>query len=146
MYNCTYISTEMSKQTYPFAESNLPYDTFSYLPLIPVQIQSENGILNENALIDTGANCSFIQVKLAEALSSKITGSMSIGGLTGKTDIVATNIILSCDPMDGNWCNLFVGITPQYHPNFRIILGRNFLENFKITYNGKNAQLDIEHF
>lgn len=115
-------------------------------PFIPVILLGKHRNLRELALVDTGARLCVIHEKYVESLNlDKIDNSYTTA--FGNRDKIPVDIcILSLD-IEGMIENIeCIVIKGRQYPDAlpRVVLGRNFLNKFKVTLNGPNKKLSLE--
>lgn len=119
-------------------------------PHIPVIVRSPHvgdrrpggDFLQLDALIDTGASDICIDVKTARRLGLHAVDTTFIGGIGGSVEAVVFAGVLEVPPLH------FRRVVRMFSPKdvvltSKILLGRSFLENFIMTYDGPNG---IFHF
>jgi predicted aspartyl protease len=126
-------------------------------PILPVQIGIPSSLAQQmqaqgqtppppeeiQALVDTGASITAINVSVAQRLGLPTTGSIQIGGATGVADqplyaamFRIPDPFIEWDPMTIAGANL--SGTP-----FDILVGRNVLCNMTLSYDGKNGRFSL---
>lgn len=131
----------MSEIGFNFIESNYVSENFKKLPIIPIIITHGNNQQETvSALLDSGSDISFINVYHAKVVQGQIIDTIRTSGVTSSIeDKPVIEIRLSNKSMDGNWINLKVAVIDTHHPNYNLILGRDFMELFKtITFDFDN--------
>lgn len=136
---------QMSKVTYPFLESLLVGDNFLELPIIPVQLRFNEKYLNCFGLIDTGATVSYIDVNMCKRLNTVIVDTISTTTLHGQENKPMVNIEITIQALDGFFLPLKLGAGDLQHPSIQILLGRDFLEYFKLEFDQKSKVLSLEY-
>lgn len=115
-------------------------------PFIPVTLLGKHRNLRELALVDTGARLCVLHDSYMQNLDlDKIEESYTIA-FGSKNKIPVEICILSME-IDGMTENMeCIAIKGKYYPDAlpRVVLGRNFLNKFKITLDGKNKRLYLE--
>jgi hypothetical protein len=138
----------MSNKIFEFIESNLPSEMFKKLPIVPITIKfnKENQEIIY-ALIDSGSNNSFIDVDTAKMINGVIIDSLRTTGITSSIEKVPViKIEISIESMDGQWINIKAGVLDIKHPNFNLLLGRDFMENFKqITFDFETKKMILNY-
>ena len=132
----------MSVKDFNFIESSLPSENFKFLPTIPIILRDGENKMLIKGLIDSGATNSFIDVFYAKEIKGTIIDSIRTTGVTSTVeDKPVIEVEISNKSMDGKWVTLMVGVIDTHHPNFNIILGRDFMEMFKqITFDQENQK------
>ena len=96
------------------------------------------------ALIDTGAGADCIDEKLAERLGLPISGKTEISGIGGRHDALIYIARLYVPELDRLMFQAFTGVKledgDQWHS---VILGRGFLRQYGLTYEGLTGQVQI---
>ncbi len=134
----------MFKQNYTEVRGKSP------LPLIQLQLKNSdnsNVIIIEEAILDTGADCTLIPFSIIAKLQPKslIRGSHKkiIYGV-GKNKIITVpyRILMSFDRI--NFLKIKVYACPDDDTDSLIIIGRNFLNRFCVTFDGRARLFIIE--
>ncbi len=126
-------------------------------PILPVQIgvpQTAEAAIREGggvpgtieevqALVDTGASITAINMATAARLGLIATGSVQIGGVTGVSTqpLYGARIVMpepgfTFDPIQ------IVG-APLNAPDFELLIGRNLLCSMMMTYDGPRGQFAL---
>ena len=135
----------VSKVSYPFIESNLPNDNFNNLPLVLIKVKFNNQIVECYGLVDTGANTSMLSVGVASKLKTVNIDNLFTSTVNGVEEKAVVEIELTTEALDNDWKKFKVGVTDFQHPNIQMLLGRDFLEYFKLEYNQQNKTLSLEY-
>ena len=135
----------MSKVIYTVIESNLPNDNFNKLPLVLVKVKFGNKNIDCYGLVDTGANTSFISARVTRIINPVIIDSLLTSTIIGVEEKPVVEIELTTEALDNEWKMFKVGVTDFQHPNIDLLLGRDFLEHFKLEYNQKDKTLSLEY-
>ncbi len=125
-------------------------------PILPIQIglpqASANGepaaVMEEvQALVDTGASATVVDMGTAERLGLVPTGSVDVAGVTGQSTqpIFGARIVMpepgyTFDPIE------IIGAPlnqPGYAANFEVLIGRNLLCSMLMTYDGTRGQFSL---
>lgn len=137
----------MAVKSFDFIESNLPLENFKELPIIPVVISLEDGSQEIiTGLIDSGSTNSFIHCWVAKKIKAIVCDTMMTSGINSSIECKpVVSIKFSVESIDG-WVEMNVGIIDTKHPNFHIILGRDFMEKFKsITFDFENRKTTLDY-
>ncbi len=139
------------------ALSNLTESLRGRGPILPVQIGVPQaaeasiraaggvpGTIEEvQALVDTGASITAINMATAARLGLIATGSVQIGGVTGVSNqpLYGARIVMpepgfTFDPVQ------IVG-APLNAPDFELLIGRNLLCSMMMTYDGPRGQFAL---
>lgn len=122
----------------------------SAIPIINLQLKNLDNsglIITQYGILDTGADCTLIPFSAIAKLQPKslIRGSHNqiIYGV-GKSKIITVpyRILMSFDQV--NFVKTKVYARPDDDTDSLIIVGRNFLNNFCITFNGREKLFVIE--
>lgn len=122
----------------------------SPIPLIKLQLKNldnSNLIIEEDGILDTGADCTLVPFSAISKLQPKslIRGKHNqiIYGI-GKSKIITVpyRILISFDQL--NFMKIKVYACPDDDTNNLIILGRNFLNRYRIIFDGKAKLFIIE--
>jgi len=96
------------------------------------------------ALIDTGAGGDCIDDELAQALGLPITDEGEISGIGGKHQAFIYTARLWVPALDRLLFQPFTGVKlkqgEQWH---QVILGRSFLRQYRLSYDGGNGQVEL---
>ena len=96
------------------------------------------------ALIDTGAVYCFIDEAIADSLSLIPRGSAPVQGFGGSKRAPVFGGVIYVPDADYYWPDQIRGFClPQDHKDFQVILGRRFLRNFKLEYNGMTGKCTL---
>ena len=102
------------------------------------------GIKGVHALVDTGATTSCIDSQLAIALNLPIVDQSRIAGVSGERTVnmhLAQILIPSLDfTVYGQFAGVDLAAGGQAHS---ALIGRTFLKNFKMVYDGTTGQVVI---
>jgi predicted aspartyl protease len=134
----------MSNITYPFIESNLPFDNFNKLPIILINVATKDKSVECYGLIDTGATISIIDVDVAKHLNSIIIDTSITSTVVGVEQKPVINIQLNTEALDKQWISLNVSVADLKHCNIQMLLGRDFLEYFILEFNQKEKFLTLK--
>ena len=113
---------------------------------IPVILLGKHRNLRELALVDTGARLCVIHEKYVRNLNLDKTDHAHTTAFGSRDKIPVDICILSLD-IEGMIENVeCLVIKEKHYPDSlpRVVLGRNFLNKFKITLDGKNKKLYME--
>jgi hypothetical protein len=138
----------MSEVSFDFQESNYFPEKFKKLPIVPIILAYGNGQQEIiGGLLDSGSTNSFIDVLYAKLVNGIIIDSMATSGITSIIENKPViNVKISNESMDGKWVELKVGVIDTHHPNYNIILGRDFLELFKsICFDFENQKTTVNY-
>jgi hypothetical protein len=147
----------MSEVSFDFQESNYFPEKFKKLPIVPIILAYGNGQQEIiGGLLDSGSTNSFIDVLYAKLVNGIIIDSMATSGITSIIENkpvinvkISNEVITTHDQnesMDGKWVELKVGVIDTHHPNYNIILGRDFLELFKsICFDFENQKTTVNY-
>lgn len=138
----------MSEVSFDFQESNYFPEKFKKLPIVPIILAYGNGQQEIiGGLLDSGSTNSFIDVSYAKLVNGIIIDSMATSGITSIIENKPViNVKISNESMDGKWVELKVGVIDTHHPNYNIILGRDFLELFKsICFDFENQKTTVNY-
>ena len=126
-------------------------------PILPIQIglpQAAEASIRQNgevpgameevqALVDTGASITAINMATAERLGLIPTGSVQVGGVTGvdTRPLYGVRVVMpepgfTFDPIEVAGANLNV-------PDFEVLIGRNLLCSILMTYDGPRGQFSL---
>lgn len=121
-------------------------------PILPVQIglpqaakeAGAEGTMEEiQALVDTGASITAVNMSVAARLGLIATGSVQIGGVTGSSQrpVYGARIVMpepgfTFDPVQ------IVGADLNA-PDFELLIGRNLLCSMMMTYDGPRGQFAL---
>jgi predicted aspartyl protease len=108
----------------------------------PVEGYAEGDFVQLDALIDTGASDICIDIKTARRLGLHAVDTTFIGGIGGSVESVVFADVLEVPNLQ------FRRVVRMFSPkdvvlSSKMLLGRSFLENFIMTYDGPN---DMFHF
>jgi len=138
----------MSETDFNFIKSNYPPERFKKLPVIPIVLSCGNGQQQIiNGLVDSSSTNSFISVFYAKSIEGKIIDSIRTSGVTSIVeDKPVIKIKISNKSTEGQWIELNAAVIDTHHPNYDIILGRDFMENFKqITFDFQNQKTVLNY-
>lgn len=122
----------------------------SPIPIVKVQLKSLDNsglVVEQDAILDTGADCTLVPFSAIAKLQPKplIRGSHNqiVYGV-GKTKIITVpyRILIAFNQV--NFLKIKVYACPDDNTDCLIILGRNFLNRFCITFNGLEKLFIIE--
>lgn len=138
----------MSTVNFQFAESNLPLERLKELPVIPIVIaygDKQQEIIS--ALLDSGSTNSFIDVQYAKLINGQIIDVMKTSGVTSLVENKPViEVRITNKSMEGKWVNMKVAVIDTHHPNYNIILGRDFMELFKeIKFDFENKVTTLKY-
>lgn len=95
------------------------------------------------AMIDTGASITAINVSAAQRIGLPVTGSARIGGVTGASDMPVYGALLRFpDPKIDFDPIPIAGATMGGAP-FEMLIGRNILCRMLLSYDGKKGQFTL---
>ena len=96
------------------------------------------------ALIDTGAHFCFIDVAIADSLSLVPRGSAPVHGFGGTKNAPVFVGVIYVPESDYYWPDQIRGFRlPEGDSDFQVILGRRFLRNFELKYNGLTGKCTL---
>lgn len=109
------------------------------MPLAPVEIVNpfNNSRIKQLALIDSGSDWCSLPRELWDRLKFKELGLLELGTPSGWQEV------------GFSWCKIKIAdkeIPVEVHYSFtpEILIGRNAMKYFVITFNGKKEELDIK--
>jgi hypothetical protein len=121
----------------------------SPIPIIKLQLKNldnTNALVAQDGILDTGADCTLVPFSAIAKLQPKslIRGSHNqvIYGI-GRNQIIAVpyRVLISFDQL--NFVKTKVYACPDDDTDSLIIVGRNFLNRYCITFDGKNKLFSI---
>lgn len=116
------------------------------VPFIPIKLIGKDRIISRLALIDTGAKYCVLHVAIAEDLILEKVGEEHMIDFGSKRKFPIDVCILSVK-FNGTIENLLcASVKERNYPDAapKVIIGRNFLNKFKITLDGKNRRIYLE--
>jgi hypothetical protein len=121
----------------------------SPIPIIKLQIKnldSSSYFSEKEGIMDTGADCTLIPFSIISQIQSKnlIRGRQKkiVYGIgTQKIITVPYRVLISFNHQD--FIKIKVYACPDHETNGFIIIGRNFLNRYCITFDGKNRFFEI---
>jgi predicted aspartyl protease len=108
-------------------------------PFVPVKLIGKEIVIEEWALVDTGASCCVFHPKFMPLLGLKKIKIKKLNGFGSKEPIVADIAITNIE-VNGFKEKVEVAcIREKYYPLKvpKVIIGRNFLNKYQITLNGR---------
>ncbi|MFN3314318.1 MAG: retropepsin-like aspartic protease [Hyphomonas sp.] len=120
-------------------------------PIVPIVITGPGGRFRTSGLIDTGATFCAIKPKLAKRLALKIVDRKRISGVApsgtgsqadGEAD-VAFGMVGLQDPPHDLPLQLIVADFLLDAPSMSLLLGRSFLQNFDLFYEGSCGRFTL---
>jgi predicted aspartyl protease len=106
--------------------------------LTPPPVGVNTNYLQLEALIDTGATHIAIDMEMAEALDLVPVDSTSLGGIGGEVPAIVFAGLLEVPGLDFKEMVRFYSPKGAILPS-KVILGRSFLRNYIMTYNGPDG-------
>ncbi|MCS4541967.1 MAG: hypothetical protein HY929_06580 [Euryarchaeota archaeon] len=123
--------------------------SWSYLddaPFVPLKIRGKKEDIKQTALVDTGAKYVTIRSDLGDVLELKELRREKLSGFgsTEPFEIIVSKALMEVDGFESEVEIAIVDkkIYPKKAPI--AIIGRNFLNNFKIILDGKKKRISIE--
>lgn len=122
------------------------WDYLNDVPFIPVKIHGPKLSVGILALVDTGAKYCVAHEKLVKEIGLATTGHERMSGFGSsrkfKTDLCQAKVEIENTKHDV----LIAAIQASYYPLVapKFVLGRNLLNKFKITLDGRNRKIHIE--
>ena len=95
------------------------------------------------ALVDTGANRSCIDSALAEKLKLWVVNRQPVGGVHGEQPANIHLAQIYIPDLDFSMSGLFAGVHLEAGGLPHALLGRDFLRNFTMTYEGRTGTVSI---
>lgn len=95
------------------------------------------------AMVDTGASISAINVSVAQRLGLPVTGSMKIGGATGVADQPVYSALFRIPDPFVEWDPMQIAGATLTNTPFDILVGRNILCNMTLSYDGKSGRFSL---
>jgi len=95
-----------------------------------------------SALIDTGAQECFIDRDLATALTLPIVDRQEIAGSTGREEVEVYLAQIHVRDLYFTIRGRFCGCIIE-EDEYKILIGRSFLEHFSLAYNGKTGRVTL---
>lgn len=116
------------------------------IPFIPIKLIGKNRTLDRVGIVDSGAGLCVIHEHFAELLDLDIVGQQEMIGFGSKKKFPVKIGILSLE-IDGIFENVNCAVIGEkYYPEKvpKIVLGRNLLNIFRITLDGRNKKIYLE--
>jgi hypothetical protein len=131
----------------------LPDGHMIHLPLIHVEVTSENAILTTTALLDSGATMSFLPYEITEILGITPVKGVQIGVSTagGACDFNPLRLKKLCLLFGGKPCAEFRNMrmltpSPDKEDLPYIILGRDYVfKRFHVTFRENVRRFELNH-
>jgi hypothetical protein len=95
------------------------------------------------ALVDTGASITAINVATAQRLGLQATGSIQIGGATGVSDMPLYAAMFRIPDPFIEWDPMTLAGAQLSGTPFEILVGRNVLCNMTMAYDGKQGRFSL---
>jgi len=95
------------------------------------------------ALVDTGASITAINIPVAQRLGLPTTGSIQIGGATGVADQPLYAALFRIPDPFVEWDPMTVAGANLSGTPFDILIGRNVLCNMTLSYDGKSGRFSL---
>ena len=108
-------------------------------PFVPVKLIGKEIVIEELALVDTGASCCVFHPKFMPLLGLKKIKIKKLSGFGSKKPIIA-DIVIADIEVNGFKEKVEVAcIKERYYPPKvpKVIIGRNFLNKYVITLTGR---------
>jgi len=100
--------------------------------------------LRVRALIDTGAEQSFIDCDLAARLKLSIFDWAEVAGSQGRHEVEVYLAQIFIQPLQLTQHGQFAGVHLQRGGMpYQVLIGRTFLEHFTLHYNGRSGQVTL---
>jgi hypothetical protein len=121
-------------------------------PILPIRIglpkssatQEGEEILEEvQALVDTGASITAINMATAERLGLIATGSIQLGGVTGVATKPIFGVRLVMPEPGFTFDPVQIAGADLGTPDFEVLIGRNLLCSMLMTYDGTRGQFAL---
>lgn len=116
------------------------------IPFIPVKLIGKNEAIEDLGIVDSGAGYCVLHERIAKRLELDVIGKEEMIGFGSKKRFPAKIGILSLE-INGVIENVNCAIIGErYYPEKvpKIVLGRNLLNKFRITLDGKNKKIYLE--
>lgn len=122
------------------------WDYLNDIPFIPVKIYGKNLSVSSLALVDTGAKYCVIHEKLARTLKLEKVEQESLRGFGGRRTFKVNLATVDIEMGKTKNSVLFAIVKEEHFPLVapKIVLGRNLLNRFKLTLDGKNKKIYVE--
>ncbi len=97
-------------------------------------------------MVDTGAKYCVIHEKLAKTLKLEVTGQESLRGFGGRRAFKVNLTTANVEVGGIRKGVVFAAIKEEHFPTVapKIVLGRNLLNKFKLTLDGRNKKIHLE--
>lgn len=97
-----------------------------------------------NALVDTGAAISCIDINLAASLDLPFVGTSKFGGAAGISDHPVVLAQIQIPDLSHCLYGTFAAVDLSGQPHL-VLLGRNLLRSYRMIYDGRTGQVTIEN-
>jgi hypothetical protein len=121
-------------------------------PILPIRIglpsaSAKDGaetVMEEvQALVDTGASITAVNMSVAERLGLVATGSLELGGVTGSATRPIYGVRLVMPEPGYTFDPIQVVGADLNTPDFEVLIGRNLLCSMLMTYDGTRGQFAL---
>ena len=120
----------MKTATFPYLKSTSIFD----MPLLPVQLERSGKVVNEAALVDSGAGMSVLPYQLGLEFGfdwATAKPGIALRGFASADDTRLVFLNVEAQPFE-KFLNVFLWVK---NPSARLILGQaNFFAHFEITF------------
>jgi len=122
------------------------WDYVDDVPFIPIKLIGESLEIIERGIVDTGARLLVLHEKIANRLNLEIIDSMEMIGFGSKKKFTVDIRLLTVELEGIKEIIQCAAIKEKHYPPKVpwVVLGRNLLNKFKITLDGRNKKIYLE--
>lgn len=122
-----------------------PYIYFEgkFLPIVPIQLQGKNGVVNFNAFIDTGASYSLFHADEAEVLGIKLEEGTREEMIVGDGRPLLVYVHHVPIMLAGKRFLAHIGFSKEIGVNMNIIGRRDIFDRFMICFKEYEKTIEI---